>query len=400
MAMALHTIASFLFFLTLTVLMLFNNLAAFATPLTFNVLDFGTKPNNAETDSSKALQLAWMHACSSSKPATIYVPKAKFYVRSATFNGPCKNNDITIRIDGTLVAPSDFRLTSNSENWILFHNVNGVTVIGGIIDGQGTQLWACKNSANTCPSGTTSLEFTNSQNILVNGLTSLNSQIFHIVVNQCRNVKMQGLKVFAASNSPNTDGIHVGDSSHVTILNSNIRTGDDCISIGPGSSNLWIENVVCGPGHGISIGSLGKELKEKGVQNVTVKSCKFMDTQNGVRIKSWGRQSSGFAKDIRFQHLTMTNVQNPIIIDQNYCPHNQGCPGQSSGVTVSDVKYKNIHGTSATPVAIKFDCSPKFPCKGIKLEDVKLSYKNQVAKASCSNAQGFDVGLVQPMGCF
>ena len=53
-----------------------------------------------------------------------------------------------------------------------------------------------------------------------------------------------------------------------------------------------------------------------------------MDTQNGVRIKSWGRQSSGFAKDIRFQHLTMTNVQNPIIIDQNYCPHNQGCPGQ------------------------------------------------------------------------
>ncbi|KAA0049805.1 polygalacturonase-like [Cucumis melo var. makuwa] len=380
--------------------MLFNNLAAFPTPLTFNVVDFGTKPNNAETDSSKALQLAWMHACSSSKPATIYVPKAKFYVRSATFNGPCKNNDITIRIDGALMAPSDFHLTSNSENWILFHNVNGVTVLGGILDGQGTQLWACKNSANTCPRGTTSLEFTNSQNILVNGLTALNSQLYHIVVNQCRNVKMQGLKVSAAGNSPNTDGIHVGDSSHVTILNTNIRTGDDCISIGPGSSNLWIENIACGPGHGISIGSLAKDFKEKGVQNVTVKSCKFMDTQNGVRIKSWGRQSNGFARNIRFQHLTMTNVQNPIIIDQNYCPHNQGCPGQSSGVAVSDVKYTDIRGTSATPVAIKFDCSPKFPCKGIKLEDVKLSYKNQVAKASCSNAQGLNVGVVQPMGCF
>lgn len=96
-----------------------------------------------------------------------------------------------------------------------------------------------------------SLEFTNSQNILVNGLTALNSQLYHIVVNQCRNVKMQGLKVSAAGNSPNTDGIHVGDSSHVTILNTNIRTGDDCISIGPGSSNLWIENIACGPGHGI-----------------------------------------------------------------------------------------------------------------------------------------------------
>lgn len=95
------------------------------------------------------------------------------------------------------------------------------------------------------------MEFTDSQNILVSGLTSLNSQIFHIVVNKCHNVKMEGLKVSASGNSPNTDGIHVDRSSHVTILNSNIGTGDDCISIGPGTSNLWIENIICGPGHGI-----------------------------------------------------------------------------------------------------------------------------------------------------
>lgn len=62
--------------------------------------------------------------------------------------------------------------------------------------------------------------------------------------------------------------------------------------------------------------------------------------------------------------------------------------------------YEDIHGTSATQVAMKFDCSPKFPCKRIRLEDIKLTYKNQVAKASCSNAQGFDVGFVQPMSCF
>lgn len=77
-----------------------------------------------------------------------------------------------------------------------------------------------------------------------------------------------------------------------------------------------------------SIGSLGKDPIEDGVENVTVKSCGFINTQNGVRIKSWGRPSSGFARNIRFQHITVTNVHNPIIIDQNYCPHNQGCPGQ------------------------------------------------------------------------
>ncbi|XP_038888717.1 polygalacturonase-like [Benincasa hispida] len=396
--MAFHT-NSFLLLLLLLVIMSFN-LAAFAAPLTFNVVDFGAKPDNAKTDSSKAFLLAWTRACSSSIPTSIYVPKAKFYVRSATFNGPCKNNAITIRIDGTLVASSDFHLNVKSEHWIIFHNVNGVNVLGGVIDGQGSGLWACKNSGKVCPRGATSLKFTDSQNILVSGLASLNSQIFHIVVNQCHNVKMHGLKVSASSNSPNTDGIHIGGSSYVTISNSKIGTGDDCISIGPGTSNLWIENIACGPGHGISIGSLGKELKENGVENVTVKSCGFINTQNGVRIKSWGRPSSGFARNIIFQHITMTNVQNPIIIDQNYCPHNQGCPGQDSGIKISDVTYEDIHGTSATPVGIKFDCSPKYPCKGIRLEDVKLSYKNQVAKASCSNAQGLDVGLVHSMGCF
>jgi len=86
---------------------------------------------------------------------------------------------------------------------------------------------------------------------MISGLTSMNSQMFHIAFNGCQNVKTQGVNIMAAGNSPNTDGIHVQMSSHVTIVNSKIRTGDDCISIGPGTSNLWIENIACGPGHGI-----------------------------------------------------------------------------------------------------------------------------------------------------
>lgn len=91
----------------------------------------------------------------------------------------------------------------------------------------------------------------NSKDVAINGLTSLNSQMFHIVINGCDNVELQGVKVLAPGNSPNTDGIHVQLTTGVTILNSKISTGDDCISIGPGTSNLWIENVACGPGHGI-----------------------------------------------------------------------------------------------------------------------------------------------------
>lgn len=77
-----------------------------------------------------------------------------------------------------------------------------------------------------------------------------------------------------------------------------------------------------------SIGSLGKDLQEPGVENVTVKTVTITGTQNGLRIKTWGRPSSGFVRNVLFQHVIMNNVQNPIVIDQNYCPDNENCPGQ------------------------------------------------------------------------
>ncbi|XP_015879521.2 polygalacturonase [Ziziphus jujuba] len=367
-----------------------------SSAVTYNVVSLGAK-GDGKSDSTEAFVSAWAKACGSANPATIYVPIGSFYLSKVVFSGEdCKNQAITIRIAGTLVAPSD----GNAANWLLFQHVNGVTISGGVLDGQGTALWACKSSGKGCPRGATTLEFSNSNNININGLTSLNSQMFHIVVNGCENVKMQGVKVSASGNSPNTDGIHVQLSSGVTILNSKIGTGDDCVSIGPGTTNLWIENVGCGPGHGISIGSLGKDSQEAGVQNVTVKTATFSGTQNGVRIKSWGRPSTGFARNVLFQHIVMENVQNPIVIDQNYCPDNEGCPGQASGIKVSDVTYQDIHGTSATEVAVKFNCSPKYPCTGIQLDDVKLTFNNRPAQASCFHAAGTASGLVQPTSCF
>ncbi|KAK7362481.1 hypothetical protein VNO77_04596 [Canavalia gladiata] len=371
-----------------------------AAAATYNVINFGAK-SDGKTDSTKAFLNAWAKACASPNPASIYVPQGRFLLRSATFNGQCANSAITITIDGTLVAPSNYGVIGNVGNWLQFERVNGVSIRGGVLDGQGTALWNCKNSGKgNCPSGATTLAFTNSKNIAIGGLTSLNSQLFHIVFNGCQNVKVQNVKVKAAGNSPNTDGIHVQMSSHVTILNSKISTGDDCISIGPGTTNLWIENIDCGPGHGISIGSLGKDSNEPGVQNVTVKTVTFTGTQNGVRIKTWGRPSNGFVRNVVFQDAIMVNVENPVIIDQNYCPDNKGCPGQASGVKISDVTYEDIHGTSATQVAVKFDCSSKYPCSGIRLEDVKLTYRNQPAIASCSHAGGAALGSVQPESCF
>ncbi|XP_010242448.1 PREDICTED: polygalacturonase-like [Nelumbo nucifera] len=365
---------------------------------TYNVASFGAKADG-KTDSTPAFLKAWAGACGSVSSAMIYVQPGRYLLNHAVFSGQCKNNDITIRLDGTLVAPSDYRVLGSSGYWLSFRGVNGVSIYGGTLDGQGSALWACKAAGKSCPIGARSLTFTNSKNIMINGLSSINSQLFHIVIDACQNVIVRGVKISASGNSPNTDGIHVESSSTVTILSSNIKTGDDCISIGPGTTDLWIENIACGPGHGISIGSLGKELKEAGVQNVTVKTVTLSGTENGLRIKTWARPSNGFVRGVLFEDAIMKNVQNPIIIDQNYCPHGENCPHQVSGIKISEVTYKNIQGTSTTQVAVKFNCSPKNPCTGITMEDVRLTYVNQAAKSSCNNAGGKASGVVEPTSC-
>ncbi|KAI3743064.1 hypothetical protein L1987_60766 [Smallanthus sonchifolius] len=368
----------------------------------YNVKTLGAKADG-KTDSTKAFMAAWSHACGSSQPATVYVPKGRYVVGGMQFSGPCKNGDIRVRIDGTLVAPANYFVLDKARYWLRFQHVEGVTIDGGVMDAQGAGLWACKGSSGSknCPDGATSLAIFNSNNVKVYNFTSLNSQMFHIVLNGCRNVRVVGATVMAPWNSPNTDGIHVQLSTGVTILNSKISTGDDCVSIGPGATNLWIENVGCGPGHGISIGSLGKDLNEQGVKNVTVKRVNFKDTDNGLRIKSWARPSYGFVNGVLFQNAVMTNVENPIVIDQNYCPGHKNCPNRVSGVKISNVKYEDVHGTSATKVAVRFDCSKKYPCKGITMQDVNLTFKNQVPASSyCVNAGGKTSGVMKPTSCF
>lgn len=133
---------------------------------------------------------------------------------------------------------------------------------------------------------------------------------------------MRNLKISAPKNSPNTDGIHIGQSNGVEISSSVIGTGDDCVSIGQGSKNINITDVYCGPGHGISVGSLGK-AKDEQVIGLTVRNCTFTETDNGVRIKTWPDSTEGLASNFTFDNIVMNNVGNPIVIDQQYCPYNK-----------------------------------------------------------------------------
>ncbi|KAM7461394.1 hypothetical protein LguiA_029515 [Lonicera macranthoides] len=365
--------------------------------VTYNVLSFGAKGDGVR-DSTGPFLKAWASACSSTQSTTIYVPKGRYFLKNVEFRGPCKSK-IKVQIDGTLVAPLDYNAVGKSRSWILFIKVNRVSVVGGTLDAKGSSFWSCRKSRSNCPVGARSIMFNWANDIVISSLTSINSQLMHLVINSCNNVMVSNVKIIAPDDSPNTEGIHVQGSTDVTIKGCNIRTGDDCVSIGPGTSGLWMERIQCGPGHGVSIGSLAREYNEAGVENVTLINSDFIGSDNGLRIKSWARPSTGFVKKILFQNIVMKNVENPIIIDQNYCPNKLNCPGKTSGVKISDVTYKNIVGTSATKVAVTFDCSPTTPCTSIMLQDVKLNYHNNTPQSLCKNIRGITRGVIRPNSC-
>jgi polygalacturonase len=55
-----------------------------------------------------------------------------------------------------------------------------------------------------------------------------------------------------------------------------------------------------------------------------------------------------------------------------------------------------IWGSSATPVAVNFDCG-----RSIRLQDAGLTYRSHpaAAKSYCRNVQGSTLGFVLPPSC-
>ncbi|XP_010906126.2 polygalacturonase-like [Elaeis guineensis] len=365
-----------------------------------NVDNYGAKGDG--TDDKEAFEKAWKEACACHSSVVFLVPEHKRYLlKPIIFSGPCKS-DVTVMIKGTLEAspnPSDWD-DRDRRHWIVFSGIRNLVVGGGgILDGKGKNWWrnSCKiNTSRPCISAPTALTFNSCKDLRVEDLKIKDSQQIHVLFEYCTDVLVSRLTITAPSWSPNTDGIHVTSTKNILITHSVIGTGDDCISIVDGSKRLKATDIVCGPGHGISIGSLGAGNSEAHVSNVLVDKVTLKNTTNGVRIKTW-QGGHGYAKNIIFQNIEMHNVHYPIVIDQNYCDSKIPCHEQKTAVAVSHVLYKNIKGTSASEVAINFNCSRSTWCHKIVLQDITLKENDGVpTKSSCNHVEWVEIGKIFP----
>lgn len=362
--------------------------------------DFGAAGDGCGDD-TEAFAKAWEKACSLKDAVFVVTANRRYKVGPIRFMGPCKER-LVILIHGTIVAPEEPSEwdPKSPRLWLLFGGLVGARIQGGgVIDGSGSKWWAnsCKiDRSKPCKGAPTAVTIDSCSGVRVRGLHIQNAQQMHLTVSRSRGVRLDKMAITAPGDSPNTDGIHVAESTAVTITSCRIGTGDDCISISNASFAVKMKGIVCDPGHGISIGSLGQGGSYAAVEGVSLDNARIARAQNGVRIKTW-QGGAGYVRNVRFSNVLVDDVDHPIIIDQFYCDQKTPCANQSTNVQVSNVVYRNITGTSRRAEAIKFACSDAVPCSDIVLSNINLLREDgSEVQTVCNCAMGFDYEPVRP----
>ncbi|XP_049935117.1 probable polygalacturonase At3g15720 [Nymphaea colorata] len=299
---------------------------------------------------------AWEAACRTPGAVELIIPKLRtFLVGPVYFKGRCRSDFIHVQILGNITAPASPSHWKGHDmgHWLSFYQVHNLIIDGtGTINGMGSAWWDCKRRQDKA------LEIMQCEHVSVSGITTLNSQGVHVKIGFSQDVTVSNIKIIAPKDSPNTDGINMGGSQYVRIQDCTIRTGDDCIAMLAGSSHINISRISCGPGHGVSIGSLGRYSQMDKVDHIGVTDVNFFDTMNGARIKTW----------------------------------------QKEAVKIQGVSFIGAVGTTTSDVAINLKCSSSVPCTEILLRDVNLTaaVPHEKTRAYCSNTRGQFSSIVSP----
>lgn len=219
----------------------------------------------------------------------------------------------------------------------------------------------------------------------------------------CEDLTVKGVRINNPYYAQNGDGIDIESCKNVEVCYCNFSTGDDGICIKSGkdrvarqiagpSENIHIHHCYAGQGHGGFV--IGSEMS-RGVRNVLVEDCTFIDSDVGIRFKStMGR--GGVVEDIYIRNINMVNIQQEaIIMTMNYVHKNISYDEAVVGSDAEDdiPEFKNIYVENCVckgaSMAVKIEGLPGRPHT---IHDVYVKDCNFVAECEnvftdCENIQ-------------
>ncbi len=362
-----------------------------------SVLDFGAVGDGLTT-STRAIHAA-IEACTHAGGGTIYFPAGQ-YVTGSIF----LRDNITLHIDAGAVLlgsenPADYPIAET--RWegreqkahaplIGGRGLKNIAIMGrGTIDGRGTVWWSRFHEGRLeCPRPRL-IEFSDCLNVLVEGITAINSPAWTIHPLRCQNVTVHKVTIVNPDDSPNTDGINPDSCRDVHISDCHLDVGDDCITIKSGirdgergklspCENITITNCTMAHGHGGIV--IGSEMSG-GVRNVVISNCIFVGTDRGIRFKS-RRGRGGMVEDIRVTNIVMQDVLCPFTMNLYYHIGVKGDKNISDKrpqqVTEGTPRFRHIHFSHITARNAQYAAGflyglPEMPIEAVSFEDVSIS---------------------------
>ncbi|MFT3751789.1 MAG: glycoside hydrolase family 28 protein [Paludibacter sp.] len=223
-------------------------------------------------------------------------------------------------------------------------------------------------------------------NVLIEGVTILNSPMWILHPVLCKNLIISKVKI--DDEGPNSDGCDPESCKNVWIKDCYFKTGDDCIAIKSGRNrdgrtikvpceNVVVQNCTLVNGHaGIGVGS---EISG-GVKNIFFENCKIINTMWGVRIKTSSARG-GDNSNIYIRNVEAEKISNQAVcITMMYEDKGDFMP------TINNVLIENVKINAGGKEGIVIEGYPGFPAKniyfsGVNITDVKTPMK-------ISNAEG------------
>ena len=268
----------------------------------------------------------------------------------AVASGNGTTNDTTVINDflayaaanggGTVEIPDTGGGTFLADELFLGNNTNlqvdtGATLLYGDKTGGGTlinNLTTSETNVEITGGGTLNgdnkgsnhmILLQNVTNLAVNTVTITNSGNEHLVLEGCNDVWINGVTIAQPNNGSNTDGIDFSGNNFL-IENCNISDGDDDIVAKPeftACSNIYIQNITIGNGHGISIGGqTNMGLNGMFVNNVTINMASQSNAE-GFDFKAGdgtGNGYGGLVQNVTVNNVSINDVDDAINISSFY----------------------------------------------------------------------------------
>ena len=349
----------------------------------FLITDYGA--STSSLDNSSYINAA-ITAANAAGGGTVVIPPGTFLSGPITMKSNVNLNISTGAIlqlmpygtgNGTSAGSYPNNGTADTyANFIFGSGLSNIAISGsGTIEGNGTAWWAAYK-ANSAVSRPCVIRFKACNTVLITGITIKNAPNVHITLGQSGSTRgsngtISYVTILSPSTSPNTDAIDTWYWNDIDIHHCNLSEGDDNVAMNSYSKNIKISNCTLGTGHGISVGSYTID-----VQNVSVDSCTFSGTTNGIRLKS-NNTRGGNDSTFVYSNITMNNVKYPFYITSWYDNEPYPASAQVAGTVTAttpqwkNITFRNITVTNSTYGGIIYGL-PEMHVSNVVFDNVKI----------------------------